>query len=219
MRNKFTFKKKYKTKKFKFEKTNFNMSSKLAVLASLFVCVCACLALEQPSYQVVKKLSDNVEIRKYAPSKWVSASAISTCETIRGQNSALFQRLFGYISGQNNQNSKIEMTSPVLTQVKSIGDSKNCQMTMSFYIPKVNQANTPVPTGNALLQQFDEVTVAAIRFGGMATISDYEYQRNLLTQSLGSDLNTFDNVNMITAGYNAPYQLVGRTNEVWFEKL
>jgi hypothetical protein len=149
-------------------------------------------------------------------SKWVSTKMIASCENIETNKKTLFQRLFAYISGQNDKNQKIDMTAPVLTEVINMGQS--CQIKMRFLIPKVLQNNTPVPTGDAVLEQFSEMTVAVNQFSGLATMNDYIAHHALLVQRLGNDAVQYDTTTMLTAGYNAPYQIINRTNEVWFRK-
>ena len=62
------------------------------------------MAYEEADYQVVKQF-DEFEIRYYQERYVIQVSYAN-------QNSG-FQKLFNYISGQNNQSQKIEMTTPV----------------------------------------------------------------------------------------------------------
>lgn len=184
----------------------------------LVVLLKVCLAIEKPEYEVLSSLDDKTEIRKYSPSKWVSTSATVDCSKLDSQRSVLFNRLFQYISGQNDKNQKIQMTAPVLNEIRQL-DQQNCLFTMRFYIPKQNQVNTPVPTGNALLTDLEEMTIAVNSFGGFATMDDFVQHNALLKQRLGSDLANYESQVMMTASYNSPYQVNDRTNEVWLKKL
>ena len=40
-----------------------------------------------------------------------------------------------------------------------------------------------------------------------------------LIKKLGSDAINYDTENMITAGYNAPFDPFNRVNEVWLKKM
>ena len=63
-----------------------------------------------------------------------------------------------------------------------------------------------------------ELTVAVIRFGGYAKMNNWFEQRDQLIKQLGNEANTFDQFNMITAGYDAPFMFFNRRNEVWLLK-
>jgi hypothetical protein len=140
------------------------------------------------------------------------------------KNNNMFWTLFGYIGGENDQKKKIEMTAPVTTVFKSsdsraISMTSNALMTMRFYVPKSNQANTPNPTGNAFLQDEPEAQYATIRFGGWASMNDNLSYRDKLIKALGADASKYDTVNFITAGYDSPFNFIGRRNEVWLKQL
>ena len=62
------------------------------------------MAYEEASYKVVQKF-ENFEIRYYQERYVIQVN-------YSNQNGG-FQKLFNYISGQNNQSKKIEMTTPV----------------------------------------------------------------------------------------------------------
>ena len=194
------------------------MNSKVLVSIFLVVLVKENMAIEKPNYEVLSSMGQTSEMRKYAPSKWVSTSTTTDCSNLDSERSVLFGRLFRYISGQNDKNQKIAMTAPVLNEIKQL-DGQECLFTMRFYIPKANQQDTPVPTGNAVLTDMPELTVAANSFGGFATMNDYMQHNDLLKQLIGADLDKFDTQTIFTAGYNSPFELFDRTNEVWIRKL
>ena len=74
--------------------------------------------------------------------------------------------LFDYIQGKNNYKQKIEMTAPVITEV-SPSDGPFCKSSfvVSFFVPKLNQANPP-PAKGLRVQRWNNVYVAARQFGG-----------------------------------------------------
>ena len=59
----------------------------------------------------------------------------------------MFWKLFKYISGANDKETKIPMTAPVSIYIDP-GAGPNCESTfsMAFYIPAEFQENTPKPT-------------------------------------------------------------------------
>lgn len=64
-------------------------------------------------------------------------------------SSAMFWKLFNYISGQNSKQIKIPMTAPVTVFIEP-GSGPNCEstFTMAFYIPSEFQEDTPEPTAD-----------------------------------------------------------------------
>ena len=181
--------------------------------------------IERPPYQVIEKIDDNMEIRKYGKTKWVCTSTNGKAQALQYQNSgSMFGKLFQYISGQNNESQKISMTSPVTfdyrnTKAEKIDNNSDCQLAMRFYVPREFQENTPTPTGDAYLEEDPEMIVASIRFGGYASMNDYMTMRDVLIKRLGADAQNYDCVNMMVAGYDPPFKPIGRTNEVWLKKI
>jgi len=138
----------------------------------------------------------------------------------------MFGRLLNYISGANKEQQKIEMTAPVLMIYQNMNDNdlinENSYVSISkrFYIPKINQENTPVPisTEESIITE-PEMTVATYRFGGKASLQDYIYYRDLLISKLGEQAKDYDLVNMIAASYSSPSTLFNRRNEIILKKL
>ena len=165
-----------------------------------------------------------IEIRRYDETKWVATTVEAQARNSRSSSSSMFNKLFDYISGKNSQNKKIAMTAPVTTIFKNAGNNlitldSRCQMSMRFYIPKEFHQNTPQPTGDAYLQTDAETVVASIRFGGFASMSDNIKYRDILIRALGTEARRYDTVNMMTAGYDSPFNLIGRRNEVWLKRI
>jgi len=77
-----------------------------------------------------------------------------------------------------------------------------------------NQTNLPKPNNpDVILQEATAEYVAAIQFGGFASDSELKFYseklRNILEQK---GIKTYGNVRFL--GYNPPFQLVGRRNEI-----
>jgi hypothetical protein len=193
---------------------------------STLILICSislCLAIEEPTYQVLQQLGNNMEIRKYGSTKWVSTKVDSTPNNVGTTN--MFYSLFNYISGANSNKQKMDMTAPVLMQYTSKDNTKvnknsPVSVSMNFYIPSKFKSNTPQPTANnVFLTDLPELTVAVARFGGFAKIDDFITKRDALISALGSNAQNYDSINLITAGFSSPYTLFFRRNEVWLLKI
>lgn len=89
--------------------------------------------------------SQGYEERVYPARKWVQTSTTSMSRD--SVSSTLFFRLFNYISGQNSEQVKIDMTAPVSIFIEP-GAGPNCEstFTMAFYVPSRFQDSPPAPT-------------------------------------------------------------------------
>ncbi|XP_064597288.1 heme-binding protein 2-like isoform X2 [Liolophura sinensis] len=172
--------------------------------------------LEKPEYEVVAK-HDGYEERHYAASKWVSTK--SKGMKLEDASRKSFFKLFDYIQGKNAKEQKIDMTAPVATLIEP-GAGPNCEstFTMSFFVPPSNSTDTPEPTNPDLfLQTWPAQTFFVRQFGGFT--SDEKWLEH--AKSLGECLTgkeKFHEQFYYTAGYDSPFKLFGRTNEVWFLK-
>jgi len=161
---------------------------------------------ELQTYTVVKK-EDNIEIRFYPAT--TLATVTSNAKTYRELASPGFRKLAGFIFGGNSKQIKIPMTSPVQMDIKNESSS------MSFVMPKGYDAyNLPTPNDNGVkIQQSSDEYVAAIRFGGFVNEEKIEkYKKKLLDILDKNHITTKGNCRYL--GYNPPYQLFGRRNEL-----
>lgn len=177
--------------------------------------------LEKPKFEKTStgtcSSDDGIEERHYEAAKWVSTKTM-------GMNreeavSTGFNRLFKYITGTNEKNQKIDMTAPVTTKILP-GAGPNCEntFTTSFYIPTEHQDNPPKPTNpDVFLEDRPAMDVYVKCFGGFAKEQDWLSEAQKLTEQI-KDKNTINQGYWFTAGYNSPFQLLGRTNEVWLVK-
>jgi len=94
-------------------------------------------------------------------------------------------------------------------------DINDAVSTMSFVMPSsYNQTNLPKPNNpDVILEETTDEYVAAIQFGGFASDSELKFYseklRNILKQK---SIKTYGNARFL--GYNPPFQLVGRRNEI-----
>lgn len=69
--------------------------------------------IERPPFNLISKLDEAIEIRSYPSLKWACTNIY--VNLINDQRNNMFMTLFGYISGQNDSNTKISMTAPGTT--------------------------------------------------------------------------------------------------------
>lgn len=162
--------------------------------------------IEKQQYQVIK-IEDDFEIRFYPPATF--ATIQSNAKSYRELGSSGFRKIAGYIFGNNESSSKIEMTSPVHMDISNEGSS------MSFVMPsEYNMNNLPRPNdANVKLHETKGEYVAAISFGGFANDASIKKYAAQLEKSLDQK-GVKTNGHFRYLGYNPPYQLIGRKNEV-----
>jgi hypothetical protein len=160
-----------------------------------------------------KKIAEfeNFEIRQY-PQLTVATTELA--QNNYDQISRVgFRRIASYIFGGNSDNAQIAMTSPVQM---NIGESSN----MSFFMPP-NYKLTDLPTpdnSQVVLHNQEERTLAIISFSGWASdkmlLEKYEELKSLLKAQ-----NIPFKEGYGYFGYNPPYQLINRVNEVTIELI
>mgnify|MGYP003334628210 CR=1 FL=1 len=163
-------------------------------------------SIEKQQYRVVKK-ETGFEIRYY-PSATL-ATIKSTAKSYRELSSNGFRRIAGYIFGNNESSSKIAMTSPVHMDFSKENTS------MSFVMPSkydIHQLPKPYDAKIEIHQTAPEY-VAAIEFGGYANDNNIQKYSMLLSKYL-QEKNIKAIGNFRYLGYNPPYQLIGRKNEI-----
>ena len=158
---------------------------------------------------VVKKKYTRFEIRSYETTLFTSVK-LST-KGYKNSSSKGFSILAGYIFGNNERNEKISMTSPVSM---SLEDS----MTMMFMVPKkFNKDMLPKPNQSGIeFKEEPAKTVAAIRFSGWANDTRIEKYKQNLKAALDAEGIRYSN-QFYFFGYNAPYEVFNRKNEVIVE--
>ena len=162
------------------------------------------MAYEEANYEVVKK-NEIYEIRKYS-----DRLAIETETSNQGSS---FRKLFNYISGNNENNEEIKMTTPV-TQVEKKGS-----MTMQFYLPsKFNKDNIPIPSNSDVkILNIKGGYYAVIKYPGKASDKNFIKHKNILKNELKKN-NILILSSPIKATYDKPFTLpMLRRNEAMFK--
>ncbi len=161
---------------------------------------------ETQTYKVIK-VEKEFEIRFY-PSATMAVIS-SSAKTYKELGSSGFTKLAGYIFGGNKDKKQIAMTAPVHMD---IGDTVS---SMSFVMPSnYNKNNLPLPNNSDVtINTTPEEYVAAIEFGGFASSDNIKKHTEMLESSLKAhNLSYYGHFRYL--GYNPPYQLFGRKNEI-----
>jgi len=164
--------------------------------------------IETYPYKVLKKY-DEFEVRQYEPALFTSVQI--TNNGYADASSRGFSILGGYIFGANERQEKIAMTSPV---TMSMSDS----MTMMFMVPsEYDVEDLPKPeNGNIEFKKIPARKMAAIIFGGWANDEKIEKYKQKLIKLLRKEGIQHTN-KFHFYGYNPPYEVINRKNEVVIE--
>ena len=129
-----------------------------------------CHDLQCPRYKLLNQ-SEGYETRRVAGTRWVTTDVEAFSLALATGTG--FQRLFAYISGDNELQQKIEMTAPVLTHVApGAGPFCKSKYSVSFY---VGEAGTPTPKPNSedvYVRDADAATLFVASKGGFV-VDDY----------------------------------------------
>ena len=187
----------------------FKLMKKLKLIIQLF-CFFSILtysnvmANEEANYEIIDK-NDIYEIRKYSDRLAV--------ETLTSGIDSNFRKLFNYISGRNDTEEKIKMTTPV-TQVE-----KNGNMSMQFYLPsKFNSENVPNPSREDVkIINIKGGYYAVLRYSGRASDGNFLKHKKILENELQKKKISIISP-PIRATYDSPFTLpMNRRNEAMFK--
>jgi hypothetical protein len=160
---------------------------------------------EQYPYKVIKKF-EGFEVREYKEALF--ARTIIDGNTYRERANGGFRTLASFIFGENEQKQKIAMTSPV-----TITMSK--ESTMEFMMPaQYNEQQLPKPKNSSIeIYRKPSVIMAAIEFGGWADDEKINSKIEELKKLLNTQNIRYEEPFQFM-GYNPPYQVINRRNEV-----
>lgn len=188
-----------------------NMWIVLLVVAIVFIAFQSFMSIsnsniERQKYRVVKA-EKGFELRYYPPATF--ATVKSSAKSYRELSSSGFRKIAGYIFGGNESSTKIAMTSPVHMDINEKESS------MSFVMPsKYDLESLPKPNDAKVeIHETPGEYLAAIEFGGFANDASIRKHADQLKQLLnGKGIKTIGNFRYL--GYNPPYQIIARKNEI-----
>ncbi|WP_020674666.1 SOUL family heme-binding protein [Geopsychrobacter electrodiphilus] len=168
------------------------------------------MAIEEAPYAVVKTEAA-FEIRDYAPS--LLAETLVDADFEKAGSSA-FRRLFRYISGDNQSQTKIAMTAPVaqtqgenIAMTAPVGQQKSGdRWAVSFMMPASYSIETlPTPDDPLIrLRQVPARRVATVRYSGFWSKKNYQQNKAKLDVWIQQEGLTV-NGEAVWARYNAPF--------------
>jgi effector-binding domain-containing protein len=156
------------------------------------------MALEQPRYELVRKLG-NLELRKYELF-WIAECFISNAKDLSSASSYAFSRLFGYIQGRNSKAMPIQMTKPVRQEPHEGG------WKISFVIPEdVRRGGIPEANDSGItIREVPGGLFAAIVYRGSWAESKQQAQTQKLMELISAEgLKPVGQI--IGAVYNPPF--------------
>ena len=152
------------------------MKKFILVLTSLFLAGCSVVGIRsasEPKYQILVD-SDKIEIRQYPPMV-VAQTVVNT--DYKDSSSQGFNRLAGYIFGNNKNEQKMSMTAPVFQEqefaimdmmVPVMQQKTQKVWLMAFVLPQnytVSSAPTPLDSA-VLIKEIPSKKVAVIKYSG-----------------------------------------------------
>jgi hypothetical protein len=173
------------------------------VLAGIFVwSTMSRAAYESAEYTVVES-DGKFEVREYPDLMLV---ATTTKLEAQGRDGS-FMKLFRYISGANESEKKISMTTPVFME----NDKQESEVQMGFVMPKdIAVDGVPAPTGDGVdVRKRVGGRFAVLRFSGQLTTnsakeSEAKLRTWMATKGLVAD-DSVDSSGVETAGYDPPF--------------
>ena len=183
-------------------------------------------ALEEPKYSVLKEY-ENFEIRNYA--SYLVAEVDIEGSYNKSGNEA-FRILAGYIFGDNQSSTKMNMTAPV--ESEAIQSSEKMNMTAPVFSnknfngytyrfvmeSKYTQETLPVPNNSKIrITEIKDRVMAVISFSGRWSQKNFDKHEQILVNDLKNEgIGVASEA--IYARYNAPFTpWFLRRNEIMFE--
>ena len=164
--------------------------------------------IETPKYKVLKKYP-RFELRQYE--SMMLATTNLGVSSFDEKSSEGFRTIASYIFGKNKSNEKIAMTAPVIYHADSIS-------TLSFVVPRSKtEESMPVPIDSNLtfVVQAPKL-LAVLDFGGFINNEKLAARMAELKKAVLKEGFQIKGKGYFF-GYNPPWQLIGRKNEVAFE--
>lgn len=167
------------------------MKKLITILTTVFLTGCSVFGIrtaDQPSYQVLNEVS-NIQIRHY-PELLVAETEIA--DDYKNASNQGFQKLAGYIFGNNQKQQSLAMTVPVIQEPQTetlamtapvIQQKSEDRWLMAFVLPKGYSVTTaPIPNDKAVtIKELPAKKVAVIQYTGSLCESGIAKNADILT--------------------------------------
>lgn len=183
------------------------------------------LAIEEPGFEVVRQVGEQVELRRYAP--YVVAEVVLDTSAAEAGNQA-FPILAGYIFGKNKGQREIAMTAPVTQTPEPIKIAMTAPVTQAgadggytvqFTMPAAyTLATLPEPLDARIrLKERAGKRYAVIRYSGFWSDANYQTHLEKLEQAAQA-AGVATQGAPVYARYDAPWvPWFLRRNEIWLQ--
>ena len=167
--------------------------------------------IETPKYTVLKSYEKNIELRQYAHMVVAKTSLMDNSFDHSGSDG--FRSIAGYIFGGNEKDQKIAMTAPV---VMDMSDSA----TMYFVMPsQYKKEELPNPLNQKVwIEEEVSKVMLVVRYGGFSNDERIQSHIAVLKKIIETHHLTTKG-GFMYMGYNAPWDLINRRNEVAIEVI
>lgn len=170
------------------------MKKLITVLTTIFLSACSTFGIrsaEEPNYQLLND-AGSFQIRHY-PSLVAAQTQVNA--NYKNASSLAFQRLAGYIFGNNKKQQAITMTAPVIQQQQAerlsmtapvMQQKSGAVWVMTFVLPQgytISTAPEPLDT-SVLIQEIPDKKVATLRYTGSLSEQGIEEKSAELTDWL-----------------------------------
>ncbi|XP_056326941.1 heme-binding protein soul2 [Danio aesculapii] len=166
-----------------------------------------CHEKDCPVYTVVNQYGE-IEERNYEMSNWITTDILSTS---KDDVATGFWKLYYFNQGQNSENKEIAMTRPVVVSVKDGVEGRRVSISIFQQDP-----NIPDPVDTTIKKTVVPAGTVYVRsFGGWPSDQDALDNVQKLKEDLKAAGKQFIDDQFEAAGYDTPFELLNRHNEVW----
>ena len=127
------------------------------------------MAIEKPEYRLIRE-TEGIELREYSE-HWLAECRVDEIKDLNLASNRAFNKLFNYISGDNQQSQKIAMTSPVQQLPSEDGWLVSFVVPSSFYSGAIPEPRNPA----IKLKKIEAGTFAALRYRGLWNNRTFEH--------------------------------------------